>query len=61
MPKDELTKALEQKIRNQRQEIDRLLKAYKSLEQSRDTWKERAKMLGKQLFEMLKKKGEVEG
>lgn len=55
MPKDELVKALEQRIRNQRQELDRLHKAYRSLEQSRDTWKARAQWLGKQLFEELKR------
>ena len=52
----------DKRIHNQREEIHRLLKRIESLEQSRDVWKSRAKMLGKQLFEVLKKKNaESEG
>lgn len=55
MPKDELVKALEQRIREQRRELDRLHKAYRSLKHSRDDWRARAKRLGKRLLEEVEK------
>lgn len=48
-----LVRSMQKRIENQREEISRLQKHIRSLEQSRDAWKAKAKRLGKQLYEVL--------
>ena len=48
-------KSQEKRIENQREEIRRLRNHIRSLEDSRNHWKEKAERLGKQLFEVLNK------
>lgn len=43
----------QKRIENQREEIRRLREHNRNLEQSRNHWKGKAKMLGKQLNEVL--------
>ena len=44
------------KLENQRIEINRLRSRVRSLEQSRNSWKEKAERVGKQLFDVLAEK-----
>lgn len=44
------------KLENQRIEINRLRSRVRSLEQSRNAWKEKANRVGKQLFDVLGEK-----
>ena len=46
----------QKRIENQREEIRRLREHNRNLEQSRNHWKRKAKMLGKQLCEVLERK-----
>lgn len=50
---DSLVRSMQKRIENQREEIRRLQKHIRSLEQSRDAWKDKAERLGNQLFEVL--------
>lgn len=50
---DSLVRSMQKRIENQREEISRLHKHIRSLEQSRDAWKDKAERLGKQLHETL--------
>ena len=45
----------QKRIENQREEIRRLREHNRNLEQSRNHWKRKAKMLGKQLREVLER------
>ncbi|MBO5789576.1 MAG: hypothetical protein J6V82_04465 [Clostridia bacterium] len=48
----------QKRIENQREEIRRLREHNRNLEQSRNHWKRKAKMLGKQLNEVLNERSE---
>lgn len=50
---DSSLRACHKRIENQREEIRRLHNHIRSLEQSRNAWKEKAERLGNQLFEVL--------
>lgn len=50
---DSLVRSMQKRIENQREEISRLHKHIRSLEQSRDAWRDKAASLGKQLHETL--------
>ena len=50
---DSLVRSTQKRIENQREEISRLHKHIRSLEQSRDAWRDKAASLGKQLHETL--------
>lgn len=51
---DSLVRSMQNRIENQRVEIARLNKHIRSLEQSRDSWKDKAKRVGRQLYEVLR-------
>ena len=50
---DSLVRSMQKRIENQREEIRRLQKHIRSLEQSRDAWKDKAERIGNQLYEVL--------
>lgn len=51
---DILVQSMQKRIENQCVEIARLHKHTISLEQSRDSWKDKAKRVGRQLYEVLR-------
>lgn len=55
---DSILRSCQKRIESQREEIRRLHNHIRSLEQSRNAWKEKAERLGNQLFEVLNEKGE---
>ena len=50
---DSLVRSMQKRIESQREEIRRLHNHIRSLEQSRNAWRDKAERLGNQLFEVL--------
>lgn len=50
---ESIVHSMQKRIENQREEIGRLHRHIRGLEQSRDAWKDKAERLGNQLYDVL--------